>query len=135
MLGAFPEWTYHVASAGADFASFAAEAAFWNVLAVAMMTAAATACLVTAARPRERRHALLPVLVAQLSCSTLAAAHLLGAGRSPALLAVFITGAPLFVITVAVYRAAAPGVHSAPAREAPPQTLEQPAKIQLKLSK
>src|SRR5437868_5569068 len=40
------------------------EAGAEAVLAVAMMTAVATACLVVAAGPRERRHAVLPVVVA-----------------------------------------------------------------------
>src|SRR4051812_3659516 len=53
------------------------QAIFWNVLAVAMMTAISTACLVVAGRPRERRHALLPVVVAKLTSSALAAAHLI----------------------------------------------------------
>jgi hypothetical protein len=134
-FGAFPEWTYRIASAGGDFALSGPEATFWNVLAVAMMTAAATACLVTASRPRERRHAMLPVVVAKLTASALAGAHLLGAGRSPALLAIFVTDAPLLVLTLAVYRSAAPGVRSAAAREAPPAVVEAPPKVQLKLSK
>src|SRR5438309_11447984 len=56
---------------------FTAQAMFWNALAVAMMTAIATACLVVAGRPRERRHALLPVVVAKITSSLIAALHLL----------------------------------------------------------
>ena len=130
-----PEWTYRVASAGADFGVYGPETAFWNVLAVAMMTGAGTACLVTAARPRERRHAMLSVVVAKLTASALAAVHLLGAGRSRALAAVFMTDLPLLLLTVAVYRSAAPGIHSAPARELPPSAIEERPKIQLKVSK
>ena len=106
-----------------------------NVLAVAMMTGAGTACLVTAARPRERRHAMLSVVVAKLTSSALAAVHLLGAGRSRALAAVFMTDLPLLLLTVVVYRSAAPGIHSAPARELPPSAIEERPKIQLKVSK
>ena len=124
-----PEWTYRVASV------YGPETAFWNVLAVAMMTGAGTACLVTAARPRERRHAMLSVVVAKLTSSALAAVHLLGAGRSRALAAVFMTDLPLLLLTVAVYRSAAPGIHSAPARELPPSAIEERPKIQLKVSK
>jgi len=80
-----PEWTYRVASAGADFGVYGPETAFWNVLAVAMMTGAGTACLVTAARPRERRHAMLSVVVAKLTSSALAAVHLLEKNPEPAL--------------------------------------------------
>lgn len=106
----------------------------WNVLAVGLMAALATACLVTAARPRERRHAVLPVAVAQLASVALAAAHLIAGGRSPALTAVLAIGLPLGAVTLAMYRAAAPGVRSAPAREGPPAA-EPPSKIQLKVSK
>jgi hypothetical protein len=134
-FAALPEWTYRIATAGADFGVYGPEAAFWNVLAVAMMTGAGTACLVTATRPRERRHAMLPVVVAKLTSSALAAVHLLGAGRSRALAAVFMTDLPLLLLTVAVYRSAAPGVHSAPARELPPPPIEERPKIQLKVSK
>jgi hypothetical protein len=108
------------------------QATFWNVLAVAMMTAISTACLVVAGRPRERRHALLPVVVAKLTSSVLAAVHLLrfhGPG-SLALIAVIATDFPLFVVTLLVYRTAAPGVHSEPAREKAPSD-----KVQLGVSK
>jgi len=50
------------------------------------------------------------------------------------LLAVLVTDVPILLLTVAVYRAAAPGVHSAPAREEPSEAVEPP-KIQLKVSK
>ena len=134
-FAASPELTYRIATFDPTaLASFGPEAAFWNVIAAAMMAAAGTACLVTAARPRERRHAILPVVVANLTSSALAAVHLVGAGRSRALLAVLVTDVPILLLTVAVYRAAAPGVHSAPAREEPPEAVE-PAKIQLKVSK
>jgi hypothetical protein len=130
----FPDLTYRMATLDAETPFFGSEALFWNVLAVAMMTAVATACLVTAARPRERRHAILPVAIATLTSSALAAAHLLADGRSRALVAVLAADLPLFLLTLAVYRAAAPGVHSAPAREGPPPIEEAP-KIQLKVSK
>ena len=134
-FAASPELTYRVVTLDpAVLPSFGPQAAFWNVLAVAMMAAAGTACLVTAARPRERRHAILPVVVANLVASALAAVHLLGAGRSRALMALLLADVPVLLFTLAVYRAAAPGVHSAPAREQPPASLEPP-KIQLKVSK
>jgi hypothetical protein len=115
---------------------FAGEVLFWNVLAVAMMTAIATSCAVVAGRPRERRHALLPVVVAKLTSSLLAALHLIafhGPGAK-ALFAIIATDFPLFLLTVLVYRTAAPGVHSAPASEAPPAA-QEPAKVQLGISK
>jgi hypothetical protein len=117
-------------------AGWTAQATFWNVLAVAMMTSIATACAVVAARPRERRHALLPVVIAKLTSSVLAALHLVhlrGPG-SRALVAVIATDLPLFVLTLLVYRSAALGVHSAPAREsAPPQ--DDAPKVRLGISK
>lgn len=105
-----------------------------DVLAAGSMAAAGTACLVTAARPRERRHAVLPVAAALLTACALAAAHLIGGARSPALAAVLAIGVPLLALTLAMHRAAAPGVHSEPAREGPPLE-EEPPKIQLKVSK
>jgi hypothetical protein len=115
---------------------FTAQALFWNVLAVAMMTAIATSCAVVAGRPRERRHALLPVAAAKLTSSLLALLQLArfhGPGAR-ALAAVVATDLPLFVLTVLVYRTAAPGVHSQPAREGPPAA-EPQQKVQLGVSK
>src|SRR5262249_57979200 len=60
----------------------------WNILAVGLMAALGTACLVTAARPRERRHAILPVAAAQLATVALATAQLFSADRSLSLTAV-----------------------------------------------
>lgn len=134
-FAASPELAYRIATLDPTaLTSFGPETAFWNVLAAAMMAAAGTACLVTAARPRERRHAILPVVAANLTSSGLAALHLAGPGRSRALLAVLVADVPILLLTLAVYRAAAPGVHSAPAREEPPEDAEPP-KIQLKVSK
>jgi hypothetical protein len=133
-FAAFPGVTYRIAALDGSAPAPGPEAVFWNVLAVGMMTAVGTACLVVAARPRERRHAILPVAVAKLTSSALAAVHLLGDGRSRALAAVLATDLPLFAITLAMYRAAAPGVHSEPAREGPPAA-EEPPKIQLRVSK
>ncbi len=130
----FPELTYQIAALDGSAMPPGPQTLFWQVLAVSMMTAVGTACLVVAARPRERRHAILPVAVAKLTSSVLAAVHLLGDGRSRALAAVLATDLPLFAITLFVYRAAAPGVHSEPAREAPQGTEENP-KIQLRVSK
>lgn len=133
-----PELTVRLASLG-TFASPSGPAAqFWNALAVAMMTAVGTACLVAAGRPRERRHAVLPVVVAKLTSSAVAAAHLISAGRSPMLVAVVATDLPLCLLTLAIYRMAAPGVRSAPAREAPqpPEAAaEEPPRVQLTVSK
>jgi hypothetical protein len=97
----------------------------WSVLAAALMTSVATACLVTAGRPRERRHALLPVLIAALTVSLLAALH---RGPWPLLAA----SVPLLLLTLFIYRSAAPGVHSEPAREGPPAEAQPPQqKVQL----
>jgi uncharacterized membrane protein len=134
-FAASPDLIYRIASLELSaLPTFGPEATFWNVLAVAMMAAAGTACLVTAARPRERRHAILPVLVANLTSSALAAVHLVGPGRSGALMVVLVTDVPILLLTLVMYRGAAPGVHSAPAREEPPDAVE-PQKIQLKVSK
>jgi len=129
-----PDLTYRLATLGAPSVS-SAEATFWNVLAVSMMTAAGTACLVTAARPRERRHAILPVVVANLTSGVVAALHLFSDVRSRALTAVLLVDLPLFALTLLLYRSAAPGVHSEPARETPQPAEEEAPKIQLKVSK
>jgi hypothetical protein len=130
-----PQLTVRLASLGAASAPAGPEAQFWNVLAVAMMSALGTACLVTAGRPRERRHAVLPVVVAKLTSSGVAAAHLIAAGRSPMLVAVVATDLPLCLLTLAIYRLAAPGVRSAPAREGPQALADEPPRVQLTVSK
>ena len=130
----FPGLSYRIATLDGDVAGLGPEALFWNVLAVAMMTSVGTACLVTAARPRERRHAILPVAVAKLTSSVLAALYLAGGQGSRALAAVLATDLPLLALTLAIYRAAAPGVHSEPAREGRP-AIGDPPKVQLKVSK
>jgi hypothetical protein len=104
-FAAFPGLTFRLVSLG-ELSSFAEEAAFWNALAVAMMVANALACAVVAQQPRERRHALLPVIGAKLASSAVAALHLAGGGGR-ALLAILLTDFPLFVVTLLVYRAAA----------------------------
>lgn len=111
------------------------EAAPSAVLVVAMMTAVATTCLLASARPRELRHAVLPAAVAQLTAGALAAAHVVAGHAGAALTAVAAINLPLFVLTAATWRSAAPGVNGAPAREAPPPAAEEPPKIQLKVSK
>jgi hypothetical protein len=135
VFAGFPRLTWRLATLGNGVAAWDVEARFWNVLAVSMMTAVAAACLVTAGSPRERRHAILPVVVAKLTSGLLAAIHLAGGARSAALLAIVVSDLPLFLLTLAVYRAAAPGVHSEPAREGPPQTQVEVPPIQLKVSK
>ena len=135
-FAALPRLTFRLVTLGRAPVGWTAQAAFWNVLACAMMTAIATACAVVAGRPRERRHALLPVVVAKITSSVLAALHLVrfaGPGRM-ALAVIIATDFPLFIATLLVYRAAAPGVHSAPATEGPPKA-EEPQKVQLGVSK
>ena len=132
-FAALPRLTFRLITLDDAPVGWTAQAIFWNALAVAMMTAIATACAVVAARPRERRHALLPVVVAKLTSSVLAALHLVhlhGPGAR-ALVAILLTDFPLFLLTLLVYRSAALGVHSAPAREGAPP--EEAPRIQLGL--
>lgn len=134
-FAATPRLTFRLVTLDALPVGWTAQAMFWNVLAVAMMTAIATACALVAPHPRERRHMLLPVVVAKFTSSALAALHLVrfhGPGAR-ALLAVIATDFPLFVLTLLVYRSAAPGVHSGPAKAAPAQ--EEVPKVQLGISK
>ena len=106
-------------------------AALPSALLAALLICAATACLVAAGRPRERRHAVLPVVAAQLTACILALAHLGAPGQRALLLA----GAPLLLLTSFIYRSAAPGVRSEPAREGP--SVEEPprAPVQLGIKK
>ena len=106
------------------------------VIAVAMTTGLAAACLIAAARPRERRHVVLPALVAQLTAFALAAAHLLAGHGGATLVALASVNLPLFLLTAAAWRSASPGVHGVPAREGPPPPqIEERPQIQLKVSK
>jgi hypothetical protein len=136
-----PGLTFRMATFGAAGGPSGPDALFWNVLAVALMTAVGTACLVTAGSPREQRHAVLPVVIAKLTASGVAAAHLIASGHSPALVAVLATDLPLCLLTLAIYRMAAPGVRRAPAPPAPlaaedPQVpVEEPPRVQLTVSK
>ena len=131
-----PRLTFRLVSLDAIPIGWTPQAVFWNVLAVAMMTAIATACLVVAAAPRERRHALLPVIVAKLTSSALALAHALRmeGPAARAVAAIIVTDFPLFVLTLLFYRAAAPGVHSAPANESAPPA-EEAKPVQLGISR
>jgi hypothetical protein len=103
---------------------------FWCVLAAALMTSVGTSCLVAAGAPRERRHALMPPVVAALTVTVLGGVLRLGGMRGQ--LGLVAASAPLLLLTLFIYRSAAPGVRSAPAREGPPAP-EEPAdrKIQL----
>lgn len=99
-----------------------------SAFAGASMTSLAASCLVAAGRPRERRHALLAVAA---GLATLALVALVQGGPLRSwLLGV---GVPLLLLTLFIYRSAAPGVHSEPAREGPPASEPEPAdrKIQL----
>src|SRR5215469_16684292 len=64
-----PNLTFRLVALNAAPPGWTPQAVFWNALAVAMMTAIATGCALTAASPRERRYALLPVIVAKLTSS------------------------------------------------------------------
>ena len=133
-FAALPRLTFRLVTLDGAPVGWTAQAVFWNVLAVALMTAIATSCAVVAARPRERRHALLPVVAAQLTSSVLAALHLIhlqGPG-SRALIAILLADFPLFLLTLFIYRSAALGVHSAPAREPAPPADDAP-RVQLGL--
>lgn len=126
---------YFALAAGCAIAPWFGEAkglsTSWNVLAVSLLISSATACLVTAARPRERRHALLPVLTAQLTACSLSLVHIKARGE----LTVLLASAALFVLTAVVYRSAAPGVRSEPARERPEERAQGPVPVALGIKK
>ena len=137
-FAAFPGLTFRIASFGGESALLSPETRFWNSLGVAMMIAVAVACAVTASRPRERRHALLPVVAAKLTSSGIALVHLtqVSGPGTRALWSVFCTDLPLFLLTLWIYRSASPGVHSAPATQLPVPEVKPAGKpIQLGLGK
>jgi hypothetical protein len=126
---------YLALAAGCGVASWFGEATglstSWNVLAVSLLISSGTACLVVAARPRERRHALLPVVMAQLTACALSLAHLGSRGE----LTVLVASGTLFALTAFVYRSAAPGVRSEPARESPAEAAQGPVPVALGIKK
>ncbi len=134
-FGFFPRLTFRLVTLDGAPLGWTAQAMFWNVLAVAMMVAIAVACAVVAPHPRERRHALAPVVASKLTSSVFAAAHLVrfhGPGAR-GLVAVILTDFPLFLLTLWIYRSAAPGVHTGASAPAPAP--EEPAKVQLGIGK
>ena len=106
-----------------------------GILAVSLLAALGTTCLVAATRPRERRHAVLPAVVAQITTFALAAGYWMAGRRAPGLSALAVANLALFLLTFLLYRSAAPGVRSTPAAEGPPTEALEPARIQLKVSK
>ena len=134
LVAAAPHLVWKAATLGGDaFSALSESALFWSTSAAALMVALGTSCLVVSARPRERRHAMLPVAAALFTSSALAALHLAGASGllRRAFFALLLVDAPVFLLTVLVYRAAATGVHSAPARELPPPPEPAKANVQL----
>ena len=137
----FPGATFRIAGLGSE-AALTPEVRFWQILAVSMMAGLSVACAVAARSPRERRAALLPVLAAKLTSSSLAlvafALAPAGALHSPwrALFAVVATDLPLFVVTAVVYRSAAPGVRlSAAPTQSPPEPAPEARPVRLTVSK
>jgi hypothetical protein len=116
---------YFLGAAAAPFASGIDRLS--AILSASLLASLGTCCLVAAGRPRERRHALLPVIVAGATICALALA------LRQALNFAFLPAPLLLVVTLYIYGSAAPGVHSAPALEGPPPAPEEPAdrKIQL----
>jgi hypothetical protein len=133
LFAAFPGPIFGIAGFGAH-AELGPEVRFWQILGASSMAAIAVACAVTASAPRERRVALLPVLAGKLVTSVLAlfaiasapAGALGSSWRSLASLAA--VDVPLFLVTVLLYRHAAPGVHLS---NAPTQTAPEVAEVEV----
>jgi hypothetical protein len=105
-FAATPRLTFRLITLDQAPVGWTAQAMFWNVLAVAMMTAIATACWLAAKAPVERRHLLLPVVVAKLTSSVLAALHLISFHEPgwQAVGAIILTDFPLFLLTFFAWR-------------------------------
>src|SRR5947209_2954218 len=101
-FAATPRLTFRLVTLDAAPVGWTAQAMFWNVLAVAMMTSISTACWLVSKAPRERAWGLLPVAVAKLTSSALAAAHLVRFHDTGAraIAAIIVTDFPLFLLTV-----------------------------------
>ena len=127
LFAAFPGAIFHAAGLGAH-AALGPEVRFWQVLAVAAMATMCVACALVAHSPRERRVALLPVLVGQLIGSAMGLFVTWGSAPAEwthsawrAVFTLFAVGFPLFAVSAWLFHAAAPGVHlsSAPTQSAP----------------
>lgn len=132
LFAAAPGLAFGLATLGGEPALLSPESRYWNAHGVAMLVAMAVSCAVVAGRPRERRHALLPVVAALLTSSGLSLVHGLQL-RGPGARALWTTvlfDLPLFLLTLWIYRSAAPGVHSAPATQLP-EKAAAPATVQL----
>jgi hypothetical protein len=139
LFAAFPGAIFRIAGFGGH-ADLGPEVRFWQVLGVSSMAAISVACAVVATAPRERRVALLPVLVGKLVTSLLA---LLAFASAPAgalgsswraLASLFAIDFPLFLVTVVLYRQSSPGVHlsNAPTQRAPEDSaVEVPPPVRL----
>lgn len=109
-FAATPSLTFRLVTLDSVPVGHTPQSVFWNVLAVAMMTTIATACWLTAEKPRERAVLLIPVSVSKITSTLLAAAHLVkfhGPGAQ-AVGAIILTDFPLFLLTVWTYRKARP---------------------------
>jgi hypothetical protein len=130
LFAAFPGAIFRIAGFGAH-ADLGPEVRFWQILGASSMAAISVACAVAASAPRERRVALLPVLTGKLVTSVLALFALIAAppgalGSSWRSLASLVAvDLPLFLVTVVLYRHAAPGVHLSNApTQTPPESSE-----------
>jgi hypothetical protein len=140
VFAAFPAWTFEIAGLG-EPARLGPEVRFWQVLAVSLMAACAVSCALVAHAPRERRVALLPVLMGQLTSSLLAVVILFAVGPHGwahtawrAVMGVAAANLPLFALSIGFYRSASPGAHlsvvpTQPAPAEPP--LSSPAPVRL----
>jgi hypothetical protein len=129
-----PGWTFGAAGLGTR-AELTAEVRFWQVLGVGMMATISVACALVAHSPRERRAAMLPVLVGQLASSAMAILVVFGSAPAGwahsgwrAVFAVFAAGFPLFALSAWLFHSAAPGVHLSSAPTQSPPELPAPAK-------
>ena len=131
-----PALTLRLAAHGAEV-PMGPGARLWHVLALSMMAMLAVCSFLAAQAPRERRYLFVPILVSKALSSTTAAIGVLtwtgeSAGRLT-LLSAIATDLPLFVVTLWLYRAAAPGVNLL---AQPTQRGEEPPKpVKLGLAK
>jgi hypothetical protein len=107
------------------------DTALLGIVAAALLTAMGAACLVTASRPRELRPALWPVIGAQFVALTLSVFRL----GTPGAKVVSLAAGSLLLLTLFIYRSAAPGIRREAAPAAPKEPEAPPAPVALGIKK
>jgi hypothetical protein len=127
----FSAIAYFAAAVGCAAWPVFPDSALLGVVAATLLTAMGAACLVTASRPRELRPALWPVIAAQLVALVLSVFRL----GTPGAKVLSLVAGSLFLLTLFIYRSAAPGIRRDAAQAAPKEPEATPAPVALGIKK